>query len=372
METNLIYRRMSIFKDKTLLITGGTGSFGNAVLRRFLTSDIKEIRIFSRDEKKQDDMRHHLQANYPEAASKVKFYIGNVRNRESVDVAMRGVDYVFAAAALKQVPSCEFFPMEATLTNVIGTNNVLLSAIEHGVKNVVVLSTDKAAYPINAMGISKAMMEKVAIAKGRELGENAKTTICCTRYGNVMASRGSVIPLWVEQIIEGKPITITDPNMTRFMMTLDDAVDLVIYAFTNGHNGDLFVQKAPAATLSTLAEALKQIYAEIDSRYAETEVKVIGTRHGEKLYETLVTREEMSKAVDMGNYYRIPCDNRDLNYDKFFIKGNVDIAENEDYHSHNTRRLDVEGMKEQLMRLRFIQEDLGIIPRHKTREIRSE
>ena len=372
METNLINRRMSIFKDKTLLITGGTGSFGNAVLRRFLTSDIKEIRIFSRDEKKQDDMRHHLQANYPEAASKVKFYIGNVRNRESVDVAMRGVDFVFAAAALKQVPSCEFFPMEATLTNVIGTNNVLLSAIEHGVKNVVVLSTDKAAYPINAMGISKAMMEKVAIAKGRELGENAKTTICCTRYGNVMASRGSVIPLWVEQIIEGKPITITDPNMTRFMMTLDDAVDLVIYAFTNGHNGDLFVQKAPAATLSTLAEALKQIYAEIDSRYAETEVKVIGTRHGEKLYETLVTREEMSKAVDMGNYYRIPCDNRDLNYDKFFINGNVDIAETEDYHSHNTRRLDVEAMKEQLMRLRFIQEDLGIIPRHKTREIRSE
>ena len=372
METNLIYRRMSIFKDKTLLITGGTGSFGNAVLRRFLTSDIKEIRIFSRDEKKQDDMRHHLQANYPEAASKVKFYIGNVRNRESVDVAMRGVDFVFAAAALKQVPSCEFFPMEATLTNVIGTNNVLLSAIEHEVKNVVVLSTDKAAYPINAMGISKAMMEKVAIAKGRELGENAKTTICCTRYGNVMASRGSVIPLWVEQIIEGKPITITDPNMTRFMMTLDDAVDLVIYAFTNGHNGDLFVQKAPAATLSTLAEALKQIYAEIDSRYAETEVKVIGTRHGEKLYETLVTREEMSKAVDMGNYYRIPCDNRDLNYDKFFINGNVDIAETEDYHSHNTRRLDVEAMKEQLMRLRFIQEDLGIIPRHKTREIRSE
>ena len=363
---------MSIFKDKTLLITGGTGSFGNAVLRRFLTSDIKEIRIFSRDEKKQDDMRHHLQANYPEAASKVKFYIGNVRNRESVDVAMREVDFVFAAAALKQVPSCEFFPMEATLTNVIGTNNVLLSAIEHGVKNVVVLSTDKAAYPINAMGISKAMMEKVAIAKGRELGENAKTTICCTRYGNVMASRGSVIPLWVEQIIEGKPITITDPNMTRFMMTLDDAVDLVIYAFTNGHNGDLFVQKAPAATLSTLAEALKQIYAEIDSRYAETEVKVIGTRHGEKLYETLVTREEMSKAVDMGNYYRIPCDNRDLNYDKFFINGNVDIAETEDYHSHNTRRLDVEAMKEQLMRLRFIQEDLVIIPRHKTREIRSE
>lgn len=363
---------MSIFKDKILLITGGTGSFGNAVLRRFLESDIKEIRIFSRDEKKQDDMRHHLQSAYPEVASKVKFYIGNVRNRESVDVAMRGVDYVFAAAALKQVPSCEFFPMEATMTNVVGTNNVLLSAIEHGVKNVVVLSTDKAAYPINAMGISKALMEKVAIAKGRELGEGAGTTICCTRYGNVMASRGSVIPLWVEQIMAGKPITITDPNMTRFMMTLDDAVDLVIYAFTHGHNGDLFVQKAPAATLEVLAEALKQIYSKMDPAYGETEVKVIGTRHGEKLYETLVTREEMVKAIDMGNYYRIPCDNRDLNYDKFFTEGNEDMSKIEDYHSHNTGRLDVEGMKEQLMRLRFIQEDLGIIPRAKARDIRSE
>ena len=363
---------MSIFKDKVLLITGGTGSFGNAVLRRFLDSDIKEIRIFSRDEKKQDDMRHHLQARYPEQAAKVKFYIGNVRNRESVDVAMRGVDYVFAAAALKQVPSCEFFPMEATMTNVIGTNNVLLSAINHGVKNVVVLSTDKAAYPINAMGISKALMEKVAIAKGRELGEGASTTICCTRYGNVMASRGSVIPLWVEQMMAGKPITITDPNMTRFMMTLDDAVDLVIYAFTHGHNGDLFVQKAPAATLDVLAEALKQIYSKVDPAYGETEVKVIGTRHGEKLYETLVTREEMAKAIDMGNYYRIPCDNRDLNYDKFFTDGNEDIAKIEDYHSHNTDRLDVEGMKEQLLRLRFIQEDLGLIPRAKARDIRSE
>lgn len=363
---------MSIFKDKILLITGGTGSFGNAVLRRFLDSDIKEIRIFSRDEKKQDDMRHHLQAAYPDAAGKVKFYIGNVRNRESVDVAMRGVDYVFAAAALKQVPSCEFFPMEATMTNVIGTNNVLLSAIDHGVKNVVVLSTDKAAYPINAMGISKSLMEKVAIAKGRELGENGGTTICCTRYGNVMASRGSVIPLWVEQIMAGKPITITDPNMTRFMMTLDDAVDLVIYAFTHGHNGDLFVQKAPAATLSTLAEALKQIYAQLDPKYGETEVKVIGTRHGEKLYETLVTREEMAKAIDMGNYYRIPCDTRDLNYDKFFTQGNEDMTQIEDYHSHNTGRLDVEGMKEQLMRLRFIQEDLGLLPRAKARDIRSE
>ncbi len=357
---------MSIFKDKTLLITGGTGSFGNAVLRRFLDSDIKEIRILSRDEKKQDDMRHKLQN------PKVKYFIGNVRNKQSVDVAMRGVDYVFSAAALKQVPSCEFFPMEATLTNVVGTNNVLLSAIEHGVKNVVVLSTDKAAYPINAMGISKALMEKVAIAKGRELGEGAPTTICCTRYGNVMASRGSVIPLWVDQMMQGNPITITDPEMTRFMMTLDDAVDLVIYAFTHAHNGDLFVQKAPAATLDTLARALKEIYAKVDIKYGETEVKIIGTRHGEKLYETLVTREEMAKAIDMGNYYRIPCDTRDLNYDKFFTKGNEEISRIEDYHSHNTRRLDVEGMKEQLMRLRFIQADLGLIEADTKREIRSE
>lgn len=357
---------MSIFKDKILLITGGTGSFGNAVLRRFLDSDIKEIRILSRDEKKQDDMRHKLQN------PKVKYFIGDVRNKESVDIAMRGVDYVFSAAALKQVPSCEFFPMEATRTNVEGTNNVLLSAIEHGVKNVVVLSTDKAAYPINAMGISKALMEKVAISKGRELGEGAQTTICCTRYGNVMASRGSVIPLWVDQMMNGNPITITDPEMTRFMMTLDDAVDLVIYAFTHGHNGDLFVQKAPAATLDTLAEALKQIYAKVDPKYGETEVKVIGTRHGEKLYETLVTREEMAKAIDMGNYYRIPCDTRDLNYDKFFTQGNHEVEKIEDYHSHNTRRLDVEGMKEQLMRLRFIQADLGMIEADTKREIRSE
>ena len=357
---------MSIFTGKVLLITGGTGSFGNAVLRRFLNSDIKEIRIFSRDEKKQDDMRHALQN------PKVKFYIGNVRDKSSVDIAMRGVDYVFAAAALKQVPSCEFFPMEATRTNVIGTGNVLESAIEHGVENVVVLSTDKAAYPIKAMGISKALMEKVAISKGRELGEGAATTICCTRYGNVMASRGSVIPLWVEQMMEGKPITITDPNMTRFMMTLDDAVDLVVYAFQHGHNGDLFVQKAPAATLSTLAEALKQIYAKVNPKYGETEVRVIGTRHGEKLYETLVTREEMSKAIDMGNYYRIPCDTRDLNYDKFFTKGSEDISKIEDYHSHNTHRLDIEGMKQQLLRLRFIQEDLGMIDRAKPRDIRSE
>ena len=357
---------MSVFKDKTLLITGGTGSFGNAVLRRFLDSDIKEIRIFSRDEKKQDDMRHALQN------PKVKFYIGNVRNKQSVDIAMKGVDYVFAAAALKQVPSCEFFPIEAVQTNILGTNNVLLSAIEHEVSNVVVLSTDKAAYPINAMGMSKALMEKVAIAKGRELGEDAKTTICCTRYGNVMASRGSVIPLWVEQMIEGKPITITDPQMTRFMMTLDDAVDLVIYAFTHGHNGDLFVQKAPAATLDTLAQALKEVYSKVNPKYGDTEVKVIGTRHGEKLYETLVTREEMLRAEDCGNYYRIPCDTRDLNYDKFFTEGSEDMSKIEDYHSHNTQRLDVEGMKELLMKLRFIREDLGMIPRSKSKEIRSE
>lgn len=357
---------MTSFKDKILLITGGTGSFGNAVLRRFLDSDIKEIRIFSRDEKKQDDMRHRLQN------PKVKFYIGNVRDKDSVDVAMRGVDYVFAAAALKQVPSCEFFPMEATRTNVIGTGNVLASAIEHGVKNVVVLSTDKAAYPINAMGISKALMEKVAIAKGRELGEGAATTICCTRYGNVMASRGSVIPLWVSQMKEGNPITITDPHMTRFMMTLDDAVDLVIYAFEHGHNGDLFVQKAPAATLDVLAQALKELYAKVDPKYGETEVKVIGTRHGEKLYETLVTREEMAKAIDMGEYYRIPCDSRDLNYDKYFTEGNEKVSVIEDYHSHNTARLDVEGMKRLLLKLRFIREDLGLEEKANTVEIKSE
>ena len=364
---------MSVFKDKTLLITGGTGSFGNAVLRRFLNSDIKEIRIFSRDEKKQDDMRHALQN------PKVKFYIGNVRQKSSVDVAMKGVDYVFAAAALKQVPSCEFFPAEAVRTNILGTENVLNSAIEHGVKNVVVLSTDKAAYPINAMGMSKALMEKVAVAKGRELGEDGATTICCTRYGNVMASRGSVIPLWVEQMMEGKPITITDPNMTRFMMTLDDAVDLVVYAFTHGHNGDLFVQKAPAATLDVLAQALIDIYCHrpvegtgkpfIDK---EPEVKIIGTRHGEKLYETLVTREEMVRAIDMGDYYRIPCDTRGLNYDKFFTEGNEDVSKIEDYHSPNTRRLDVEGMKELLMKLRFIREDMGLQPKAHAKEIRSE
>lgn len=338
---------MSLFANKILLITGGTGSFGNAVLSRFLNTDyFKEIRIFSRDEKKQDDMRHRLQN------PKVKFYIGDVRDKRSVDTAMRDVDYVFHAAALKQVPSCEFFPMQAVRTNVIGTENVLDSAVEHCVKNVVVLSTDKAAYPINAMGISKAMMEKVAIAKARSLGDDAATTICCTRYGNVMASRGSVIPLWVDQIKSGEPITITDPNMTRYMMTLDDAVDLVLYAFEHGNNGDLFVQKAPAVTLDILAEALKDLYK------AQTEVRVIGTRHGEKLYETLVTREEMAKSEDMGNYFRIPCDSRDLNYDKYFVEGEEKISKFEDYNSHNTRRLDLEGMKELLLRLDEIKEDI--------------
>ena len=337
-----------IFEGKTLLITGGTGSFGNAVLKRFLHSSVKEIRIFSRDEKKQDDMRHALQS------SKIKYYIGDIRDRQSVDIAMEGVDYVFSAAALKQVPSCEFFPMQAVQTNVIGTNNVIESAIAHGVKRVVVLSTDKAAYPINAMGISKAMMEKVAVARGRSLGDNAATVICCTRYGNVMASRGSVIPLWVDQIKNGAPITVTDPEMTRFMMTLDDAVDLVIYAWEHGRNGDLFVQKAPAATLVTLASALKQLYQ------TDTEVKIIGTRHGEKLYETLVTREEMSRAEDMGEYYRIPCDTRDLNYDKYFTDGSTKIAQTEDYHSHNTEQLDVEGMKQLLLKLDFIRNDLAV------------
>lgn len=336
--------------NKTLLITGGTGSFGNAVLNRFLNDDrFSEIRIFSRDEKKQDDMRHRLQN------PKVKFYIGDVRDKRSVDTAMRGVDYVFHAAALKQVPSCEFFPMQAVRTNVIGTENVLDSAVEHGVKNVVVLSTDKAAYPINAMGISKAMMEKVAIAKARSLENDATTTICCTRYGNVMASRGSVIPLWVDQIKAGKPITITDPGMTRYMMTLDDAVDLVLYAFEHGNQGDLFVQKAPAATLTVLAESLKELY------HADTEVKVIGTRHGEKLYETLVTREEMFRSEDMGDYFRIPADARDLNYDKFFVEGQEDISKVEDYHSHNTFRLDKEGMKQLLLKLPEIREDLNLL-----------
>ncbi len=335
-----------MFKDKILLITGGTGSFGNAVLKRFLNSDVKEIRIFSRDEKKQDDMRHALQN------SKVKFYIGDVRDKRSVDGVMAGVDYVFHAAALKQVPSCEFFPIQAVRTNVLGTENVLDSAIAHGVQKVVVLSTDKAAYPINAMGISKAMMEKVAIAKGRALGKEATTTICCTRYGNVMASRGSVIPLFIDQIKAGQNLTITDPNMTRFMMTLDDAVDLVIYAWQHGENGDLFVQKAPAATIKTLANALVDLYQ------SQSQIKVIGTRHGEKLYETLVTREEMAKSIDMGNYFRIPCDTRDLNYAKYFVEGEKKISQIEDYHSHNTHRLDVEEMKGLLLKLQIVRDDL--------------
>lgn len=339
---------MSLFTNKTLLITGGTGSFGQAVLKRFLNSDIGEIRIFSRDEKKQDDMRHELQNE------KLKFYIGDVRERQSVDEAMDGVDYVFSAAALKQVPSCEFFPMQAVYTNIEGTNNVLESAIYHKVKNIVVLSTDKACYPINAMGMSKALMEKVAIAKGRALGKDAETKICCTRYGNVMASRGSVIPLWIQQIKENREITITDPMMTRFMMTLDDAVDLVLFAFENGQNGDLFVQKAPAATLDVLSQSLKELYK------SSVEVKVIGTRHGEKLYESLVTREEMSKAIDLEKYYRIPCDERNLNYDKYFVDGYKDMAIIADYHSHNTYRLSVSEMKAMLMKLDCIKSDLGV------------
>ncbi len=337
-----------MFKNKILLITGGTGSFGNAVLRRFLGTEIKEIRIFSRDEKKQDDMRHQLQNR------KVKFYIGDVRDKRSVDNAMTGVDYIFHAAALKQVPSCEFFPIQAVRTNVFGAENVLDSAIQHNVKNIVVLSTDKACYPINAMGISKAMMEKVAIAKGRALGKGSQTTVCCTRYGNVMASRGSVIPLWIEQIKNKKDITITDPNMTRFMMTLDDAIDLVLYAFKNGENGDLFIQKAPAATLDVLASALIELYR------SKSKICIIGTRHGEKLYESLVTREEMAKAIDVGKYYCIPCDGRDLNYDKYFIEGQKKISTYEDYHSHNTRRLDKEEMIQLLLKLQIIRDDLKL------------
>lgn len=334
------------FSDKTLLITGGTGSFGNAVLRRFLGA-FKEIRIFSRDEKKQDDMRHRLQDE------SVKFYIGDVRDRASVDGAMDGVDCVFHAAALKQVPSCEFFPLQAVQTNVLGAANVIESAVEHGAGSVVLLSTDKAAYPINAMGMSKALMEKVAIAKGRSLGRGARTAICCTRYGNVMASRGSVIPLFTGQIRAGKDLTVTDPNMTRFMMTLDESVDLVLFAFEHGESGDLFVQKAPAATIGTLAAALTELY------HSPSRVRVIGTRHGEKLYETLVTREEMAKAVDLGNYFRIPADARDLNYDHYISRGEEKISRLEDYNSHNTRRLDVEGMKELLLKLPMIREQIG-------------
>lgn len=333
-----------MFKDKILLITGGTGSFGNAVLRRFLESDIREIRIFSRDEKKQDDMRKFF------SSEKLKFYIGDVRDYQSISNAMRGVDFVYHAAALKQVPSCEFYPLEAVKTNVIGTENVLEAAIFYGVNRVVCLSTDKAVYPINAMGISKAMMEKVIVAKSRNL-ESTNTTICCTRYGNVMASRGSVIPLFIRQIIEEKPITITDTSMTRFMMTLDDAVDLVLFAFENGNNGDIFVQKAPAATIKTLVDALKEILGKPDHK-----VNIIGTRHGEKLFEALCSREEMFTAKEMNNYYRIPADNRDLNYSKYFEEGESDLSKIEDYNSHNTDRLDIEGMKKLLRKLDFIRD----------------
>lgn len=329
---------MSIFKDKTLLITGGTGSFGNAVLNRFLNTDIKEIRIFSRDEKKQEDMRIKYKND------KIKFYIGDVRDYRSIDDAMDGVDYIFHAAALKQVPSCEFYPIQAVKTNILGTENVLEAAINHNVKKVIVLSTDKAAYPINAMGMSKAMMEKVAVAKGRDLKPD-QTIICRTRYGNVMASRGSVIPLFCDQIAEGKALTITNSDMTRFMMTLEDAVDLVIYAFEHGEQGDLFVQKAPAATIDTLAKAVKEL------KHSDLPINCIGTRHGEKLYEVLVTKEEMVNAIDMGEYYRIPADNRNLNYQKYVNQGNVDIEKIEDYNSHNTQRLDVDGMKELLLKL---------------------
>ena len=329
---------MSIFKDKTLLITGGTGSFGNAVLNRFLNTDIGEIRIFSRDEKKQEDMRIKYKND------KIKFYIGDVRDYRSIDDAMDGVDYIFHAAALKQVPSCEFFPIQAVKTNILGTENVLEAAINHNVKKVIVLSTDKAAYPINAMGMSKAMMEKVAVAKGRDLKEG-QTVICRTRYGNVMASRGSVIPLFCEQIEKGLPLTVTNPEMTRFMMTLEDAVDLVLYAFEHGEQGDLFVQKAPAATIDTLAKAVKEL------KNSSVPINCIGTRHGEKLYEVLVTKEEMVNAVDMGDYFRIPADNRNLNYQKYVDQGNADVEHIEDYNSHNTRRLDIDGMKELLLKL---------------------
>lgn len=338
---------MNLFNNKTLLITGGTGSFGNAVLNRFLDTNIKEIRIFSRDEKKQDDMRHRLNN------SKVKFYIGDVRDKRSVDNVMHGVDYIFHAAALKQVPSCEFFPIEAVNTNIIGAQNVLDSAIQFGVKRVVVLSTDKAVYPINAMGISKAMMEKVMIAKARAQGDDTGTVFCGTRYGNVMASRGSVIPLFIEQLKAGKDLTVTDPNMTRFMMTLDDAVDLVIYAFQHGKNGDMFIQKSPASTIEDLAKALIELYK------SDSKIRVIGTRHGEKLYETLVNREEMAKAIDMGEYYCIPADTRDLNYESYFSEGKK-VSAIEDYHSHNTCRLDVAGTKELLLKLEMIRQDLGL------------
>lgn len=342
---------MSSFKDRTLMITGGTGSFGHTVLKHFLTSDIGEIRIFSRDEKKQDDMRHDLQANYPEYSNKVKFYIGDVRNLQSVKDAMVGVNYIFHAAALKQVPSCEFYPMEAVRTNVIGTDNVLHAAIEEKVERVVCLSTDKAAYPINAMGTSKAMMEKVIYANARVSAQRGGPIISCTRYGNVMCSRGSVIPLFIDQIKNGRPITITDPNMTRFLMNLDEAVDLVKFAFEHANPGDLFIQKSDASTIGDLAKAVQQLFG-------DTGTNIIGTRHGEKLYETLMTREEALRSEDMGNYFRIAADSRDLNYDKFVIHGNVKTMADESYTSHNTRRLNVEETVKKILTTDYVKEEL--------------
>ena len=342
---------MSLFTNKTLLITGGTGSFGNAVLNRFLRTDIGEIRVFSRDEKKQDDMRHEFQARMPEVADKIKFYIGDVRDLESCRGAMHGVDYIFHAAALKQVPSCEFFPMEAVRTNVIGTDNVLTAAIEAGVECVICLSTDKAAYPINAMGITKAIEEKVAIAKSRNSG---KTKICCTRYGNVMCSRGSVIPLWIDQIRQGNPITITDPAMTRFIMSLEEAVDLVLFAFEHGENGDLLIQKAPACTIGTQAQAVCELFGG-----RKEDIKVIGIRHGEKMYETLLTNEECAKAIDRGDFYRVPADNRGLNYDKYFKEGDEERNVLTEFNSNNTKLLNVEETKAKIASLQYIQEELA-------------
>mgnify|MGYP003024931458 FL=1 len=342
---------MSLFKEKTLMITGGTGSFGNAVLNRFLKTDIGEIRIFSRDEKKQDDMRHDFQVRMPDVADKIKFYIGDVRDLQSCKNAMHGVDYIFHAAALKQVPSCEFFPMEAVKTNVIGTDNVLTAAIEEGVEAVICLSTDKAAYPINAMGITKAIEEKVAVAKSRMSG---KTKICCTRYGNVMCSRGSVIPLWIDQIKAGNPITVTEPSMTRFIMSLEEAVDLVLFAFEHGENGDILIQKAPACSIGLQAEAVTEIFGG-----NKEDIRVIGIRHGEKMYETLLTNEECEKAVDMGNFYRVPADNRGLNYDKYFTEGDVERNKLTEFNSHNTKLLTKEEVKAKMMELTYIQERLA-------------
>ena len=346
---------MSLFTNKTLLITGGTGSFGNAVLNRFLKTDIGEIRIFSRDEKKQDDMRHEYQAKMPEVAHKIQFYIGDVRDLQSCKNAMHGVDYIFHAAALKQVPSCEFFPMEAVRTNVIGTDNVLTAAIEAGVECVICLSTDKAAYPINAMGITKAIEEKVAVAKSRNSG---KTKICCTRYGNVMCSRGSVIPLWIDQIKNGNPITITEPSMTRFIMSLEEAVDVVLFAFEHGENGDLLIQKAPACTIETQAQAVCELFGG-----KKEDIKVIGIRHGEKMYETLLTNEECAKAIDMGNFYRVPADNRGLNYDKYFKEGDENRNKLTEFNSNNTRLLNVEETKAKIASLAYIQEELAKVGR---------